>query len=229
MQTCHHNPLEDQINCKDITQQKLLELLLIRSLTVSLSSRKRRPVSPVFCRAWKIIWFFDSFIWKSSTTAFSLRWKPLSNAFHTHLEYGCRAPIVWFSTSSNRTLDSKVIKTVSCKQSESAWHITCASARANMLPKQFDSKSVEFKCLHTSNLIPSSSMHSICWTSVEIVRFTIQHAKNIRRGHGVPIWFSTKEDNAFTCGPARAHGFPTTSSSRIGRIRVPFIASRCCK
>jgi hypothetical protein len=28
MQTCHHNPSEDQINCKDITQPKLLELLM---------------------------------------------------------------------------------------------------------------------------------------------------------------------------------------------------------
>jgi len=54
----------------------------------------------------------------------------------------------------------------------------------------------EFQCFHTNNLVPSSSMSSICWTSVEILRFTIQHAKNIRRGHGVPIWFSTKEDNA---------------------------------
>ena len=61
---------------------------------------------------------------------------------------------------------------------------------------QFDSKSVEFKCFNSSNLVPSSRMHSICWTSVEIVRFTIQHAKNIKKGHGVPIWFSTKEDNA---------------------------------
>ncbi len=55
---------------------------------------------------------------------------------------------------------------------------------------------MEFKWFNTSNLVPSSSTHSICWTSVEIIRFTIQHAKNIKTGHGVPIWFSTKEDNA---------------------------------
>jgi hypothetical protein len=61
---------------------------------------------------------------------------------------------------------------------------------------QFDSRSVEFKCFSTNYLVPSSSMHSICWTSVDIIRFTIQHAKNIRRGHGVPIWFSTNENNA---------------------------------
>jgi len=61
---------------------------------------------------------------------------------------------------------------------------------------QFDSKSVEFKCFHMAHLVPSCHMHSTCWTSVEIVKFTIQHAKNIRKGHGVPIWFSTKEDNA---------------------------------
>jgi hypothetical protein len=29
MQTCHHNPTEDQINCANITQPKLLELLLM--------------------------------------------------------------------------------------------------------------------------------------------------------------------------------------------------------
>jgi len=55
---------------------------------------------------------------------------------------------------------------------------------------QFDSKSVELKYFTDSNLVPSSSMHAICWTSVEIVQFTIKHAKNIRRGHGVAI-----EDN----------------------------------
>ena len=37
---------------------------------------------------------------------------------------------------------------------------------------QFDSKSVEFKCFTDGNLVFSSSMH------------------------GVPIWFSTKEDNS---------------------------------
>ena len=61
---------------------------------------------------------------------------------------------------------------------------------------QFDSKSVEFKCFKTGNLVPSSRMHSICWTSVEIVRFTNQHAKKIKKGHGAPLRFSTKEDNA---------------------------------
>jgi hypothetical protein len=44
MQTCHHNPSEDQINCKDITQQKLLELLLM-FVAYCVNVLKKAPIS----------------------------------------------------------------------------------------------------------------------------------------------------------------------------------------
>ena len=39
-------------------------------------------------------------------------------------------------------------------------------------------------------------MHRHRWSEVRNIRFTVQHAKNIKIGHGVPIWFSTDEDDA---------------------------------
>ncbi len=55
---------------------------------------------------------------------------------------------------------------------------------------QFDSKSVEFKFSDTNVLIRSSNLLSTNW-----IRFTTQHAKNIQKGHGVPIWSSTQDLN----------------------------------
>jgi hypothetical protein len=44
MQTCHHNPSEDQINCTNITQQQLLELLLM-FVTYCVNVLKKAPTS----------------------------------------------------------------------------------------------------------------------------------------------------------------------------------------
>jgi hypothetical protein len=33
-------------------------------------------------------------------------------------------------------------------------------------------------------------MHSYDWHQIELVKFTLQHAKNIKGGFGVPIWFT---------------------------------------
>jgi hypothetical protein len=53
---------------------------------------------------------------------------------------------------------------------------------------QFDSQSVEF--LIKGRLVPSHFMHNFQWKQIELVKFTLQHAKNIKKGYGVPIWFA---------------------------------------
>jgi hypothetical protein len=54
-------------------------------------------------------------------------------------------------------------------------------------------KSVEFKCFNSGTLVPSSSMHSICWASVEIVRFTIQHRLSTTRLLMIPHEHTTPQ------------------------------------
>ena len=58
---------------------------------------------------------------------------------------------------------------------------------------QFDFESVEFACTNHSQFVPSHLMAARRWSEVTGIRFTIQHAKNIKSGHGVPVWFSTNE------------------------------------
>ena len=58
---------------------------------------------------------------------------------------------------------------------------------------QFDSESIEFVC--SNKFVPSHLMATKRWREVTDIRFTIQHAKNIKSGHGVPVWFSTDDED----------------------------------
>ena len=58
---------------------------------------------------------------------------------------------------------------------------------------QFVSESVEFTCSGADVFVPRHR-----WSEVRNIHFTVQHAKYIKIGHGVPIWFSTDEDDAYT-------------------------------
>ena len=42
-------------------------------------------------------------------------------------------------------------------------------------------------------LIASNRVTSYAWTSIKLVKFSLLHAKNIRRNFGVPIWFSSTD------------------------------------
>ena len=55
--------------------------------------------------------------------------------------------------------------------------------------EQFDSRSVEFQCSGIPQLVPSSSM-VISRSRITLIKFTIQHAKNVRKGYGIPICFT---------------------------------------
>ena len=51
-----------------------------------------------------------------------------------------------------------------------------------------EDQSVEF--LIGWRLVPSHLMHNFQWKQIKLVKFTLQHAKNIKGGYGVPIWFA---------------------------------------
>jgi len=59
---------------------------------------------------------------------------------------------------------------------------------------QFRSTDVEFLLNDDSNqLIASNNIVSQPWSSIKLVKFSLLHAKNIRRDFGVPIWFSSTD------------------------------------
>jgi hypothetical protein len=205
MQTCHHNPSEDQINCTNITQQQLLELLLM-FVAYCVNVLKKAPTSiPGILSALKnnlVLRFvpsdaFDNNLLVAMKAA--VKRLPYSPRVRLPCTYTMVLYIIQQNTQQHGTKDQFMLAVgvgmayyLCLRASEYASKTKTPDPESH----QFDSKSVEFQCFHMANLVPSCRMHSTCWTSVEIVKFTIQHAKNIRKGHGVPIWFSTQEDNA---------------------------------
>ena len=59
---------------------------------------------------------------------------------------------------------------------------------------QFRSTDVEFLLNEGSNqLLASNNIVPQPWSSIKLVKFSLLHAKNIRRDFGVPIWFSSTD------------------------------------
>ena len=59
---------------------------------------------------------------------------------------------------------------------------------------QFRSTDVEFMLTSGSHqLLASNKITNHPWTSIKLVKFSLLHAKNIRRDFGVPIWFSSTD------------------------------------
>jgi len=211
MQTCHHYPTDDQINCKAITHQQLLGLLLM-FVAYCVNVLKKAPISiPGILSGLKnnmVLRFvqleaFDNSLLVAMKAA--VKRLPYSPRVRLPCTYIMVLYIIQQNTQNHGFMLAVGVSMTYCLCLRASEYVS-KSTIPDPESHQFDFKSVEFQCFITSNLIPSSNMQSICWTSVEIVRFTIQHANNIRRGHGVPVWFSPNEDNpdaiAFTCGPA---------------------------
>jgi len=157
MQTSHHHPTDDQINCKDISSHQLLKAMKVAVARLPYTPRIRLP-----CIYSIVLHIIDQNTQHGSTTAELTLAVGVAMAYHLCLrasEYASRTEI---------------------PDPES---------------HQFDSKSVKFKFFNTNVLIPSSSLRSTTWQDLEVICFTIQHAKNIKKGHGVPIWFSTQDPN----------------------------------
>ena len=107
---CHHNPSADQINCKNITQQQLLELLLI-FVAYCVDILKKAPTSiPGFLSGLKnnlVLRFvelaaFDNSLLVAMKADVKCRCRQQSTPVAVHLP----------STSSNKTLNKEAIITV---------------------------------------------------------------------------------------------------------------------
>jgi len=180
MQTCHHNPSEDQINCTNITQQQLLELLLM-FVAYCVNVLKKAPTSiPGILSGLK--------------NNLVLRFVPL-NAFDNNLLVAMKAAVKRLPYSPRVRLPCTYTMILYIIQQNTQQHgnkdqfmlavgvgmayYLCLRASEYVSKTktpdpeshQFDSKSVEFKCFHMANLVPSCHMYSTCWTSVEIIKF----------------------------------------------------------
>ena len=109
--------------------------------------------------------------------------------------YGMITRIVKQNTRHGFTLDNLMLATgVSM-----AYHLCLRASEFVSKTKiphpeshQFDSRSVEFQCTGIPQLVPSSFMVTISWSRVTLIKFMIQHAKNVRKGYGIPICFTTE-------------------------------------
>jgi hypothetical protein len=205
MQTCHHNPSVDTIACKNINQQELLELLLM-FVAYCVNVLKTTPTSiPGILSGLKnnlgnrlvVVDAFTHILLSNMKTAVARL--PYTPRISLPCTYSMILHIIRKNTDSGFTKDQFMLANMritfafafELRASEYASRTKVPDPESH----QFDSKSVEFKCFGSTELIPSSRLHTIRWTNIEIIRFTIQHAKNIRKGYGVPIWFSTQEPN----------------------------------
>jgi hypothetical protein len=204
MKTCHHNPTNDDINCKHTTQQKLLELLLmfvaycINVLHVSpstipgiLSGLKHSMIMKFVTVA-----AFDHCMIKAIKSSIARR--PYEPRIRLPCTYDMILHIVDKNTAPGFSMDQLMVAvgvSMAYYLCLRASEYVSRTAIPDPESHQFDSKSVEFKRRDNDVLIPSTSMHTTTWAQISIVRFTIQHAKNVKRGHGVPLWFSTTDGN----------------------------------
>jgi len=82
------------------------------------------------------------------------------------------------------------------------WPFSCAYDPVNTFQKrsfhthQFLSTDVQF-VLHNKNytLVNSNQLTNYKYTDFKTVKFSLLHAKNTRNDFGIPIWFSTHDDN----------------------------------
>ena len=204
MQTSHHHPTDDQINCKDISSHQLLELLLM-FIAYCVNVIKASPTTiPGILSGLK-----NTLMMKFVTLdAFEHVMLKAMKAAVARLPYTprirlpCTYSMVLHIIDQNTQHGFTTAELMLAVGVAMAYHLCLRAseyASRTEIPDpeshQFDSKSVEFKFFNTNVLIPSSRLRSTTWQDLEVIRFTIQHAKNIKKGHGVPIWFSTQDPN----------------------------------
>ena len=204
MQTCHHNPSATYVACADIDHDHLLQLLLMFvSYVVDIIQKAPTSVPSILSAlryqltmkrvSSQVTAAFDHGLLAAAKAGVARR--PYEPKLRLPCTYGMIQHIVKQNTRQGFTLDNSMLATgVSM-----AYHLCLRASEYVSKTKiphpeshQFDSQSVEFECSGVPQLVPSSSMINIPWSKVTLIKFTIQHAKNVRKGYGIPICFTAK-------------------------------------
>ena len=206
MQLYNHNPSADIINCTGVSNHQLLKLLLM-FVTYCLDVLKQSPASvPGVLSALRYnlrhrladCTVFDDALLGSIKAGVARLPRPPKRA---------RLPLIFEMVQwiiRRRTQPGHQPSDMMVATGVAMAYYLCLRASEyasrTVVPRddshQFVSESVEFTCSGSDVFVPSHLMHRHRWSEVRNIRFTVQHAKNIKIGHGVPIWFSTNEVDA---------------------------------
>ena len=205
MQTCNHNPTAASINCTQTSHDHLLQLLLM-FISYCVDTIHKAPTSipgimsalryqfNMRCVNSDVTAAFDHCLIQAAKAGVARR--PYEPKVRLPCTYAMIQHIVQQNTQDGFTMDNLMLAVgVSM-----AYHLCLRIseyASKTKIPHpeshQFDSKSVEFQCSTTYALIPSFALRTTSWYNIKLVKFTIQHAKNVRAGYGIPICFTTHD------------------------------------
>lgn len=197
MQVCHHNPTAAFINCAERTHLQVVHLLLMFVTYCLEALGQEPPTIPIILSGLRHNFrarfiddsaFDDTLLASMKKGVSRLPYTPRTRLPCT---FDMAQHIVYMNTGEGFS-HTQYVKAVAVSM---AYYLCLRSSEyvsktSNPHPEshQFDSQSVEF--LIKGRLVPSHFMHNFQWKQIELVKFTLQHAKNIKKGYGVPIWFA---------------------------------------
>ena len=201
MQVCHHHPTEDFINCHGMTEMDVVRLLLM-FVTFCLDTLGQKPPTiPVILSGLRH--HFKVTMNIVANSAFDNSLLVAMKAGISRLDYvpttrmPCTFDMVQYIIQRNTAVGFTKKDFVKAVAVAMAYYLCLRSSEyvsRTATPQeeahQFDSQSVEFQV--NGRLIASHQMQRYKWHQVELVKFTLQHAKNIKGGFGVPIWYTVE-------------------------------------
>lgn len=199
MQVCHHNPADDFINCVGFRKRQKVQLLLM-FMTYCLESLGQQPPTIPGIMSGLRHSFRARFI---GDKAFDHPLVMSMKAGVSRLPYSPRTRLpctfdmvqhIIYGNTQDGFSKQDFVKAVAIAM---AYYLCLRSSEyvsKTLTPHpdshQFDSQSIEFQI--AGHLVPSHLMGNYQWHQVELVKFTLQHAKNIKGGFGIPIWYTVE-------------------------------------
>lgn len=197
LQVCHHNPTNDFIHCVGFRTEQKVKLLLM-FMTYCLETLGQKPPTIPLIMSGLRHNFRAHFI---GDKAFDHPLVTAMKAGVSRLPYTARTRLpctfdmvqhIVYTNTQDGFSKADFVKAVAISM---AYYLCLRSSEyvsRTSTPHpdshQFDSQSVEFQI--GGRLIPSHLMKHYEWNQVELVKFTLQHAKNIKGGFGIPIWYT---------------------------------------
>ena len=191
MQVCHHHPTEDFINCQGLTEMHFVRLLLM-FVTFCLDTLNQKPptISAILSG---LRHHFKVTMNTVANTAFDNSLLVALNAGVSRLDYipktrmPCTFSMVQFIIQQNTAVGFTKTDFVKAVAVAMAYYLCLRSSEyvsKTAAPQedahQFDLQSIEFQV--NGRLIGSHQMRHYKWHQIELVKFTLQHAKNIKGG-----------------------------------------------
>ena len=201
MQVCHHHPTEDFINCHVLLGYLECRPIIVdvRHFLLGYLESKAAVILSGLRHHFKVT------MNTVANTAFDNNSLLVAmKAGVSRLDYipktimPCTFDMVQFIIQQNTAVGSTKTDFVKAVAVAMAYYLCLRSSEyvsKTATPQedahQFDSQSIEFQV--NGRLIGSHQMRHYKWHQIELVKFTLQHAKNIKGRFGIPIWYNVKD------------------------------------